>query len=41
MLTQVSRRKIQLPESGIEIALLDWGGDGPLALLHHAKGKNI
>ena len=38
MLSQVSRRKIQLPESGIEIALLDWGGDGPLALLHHANG---
>jgi len=22
----------------VEIALLDWGGDGPLALLHHANG---
>jgi pimeloyl-ACP methyl ester carboxylesterase len=38
VLTQVSRRRIQLPDSGIEIALLDWGGDGPLALLHHANG---
>jgi pimeloyl-ACP methyl ester carboxylesterase len=38
VLTQVSRRKIQLPDSGIEIATLDWGGDGPLALLHHANG---
>ena len=38
MLEQVRRRKLQLPESGIEIALLDWGGDGPLALLHHATG---
>jgi pimeloyl-ACP methyl ester carboxylesterase len=32
------RRKLQLPESAIEIALLDWGGNGPLALLHHATG---
>ena len=38
MLDQVSRRKIKLPESGVEISLLDWGGDGPLALLHHANG---
>ena len=34
----VSRRRIFLPESQIEIALQDWGGDGPLALLHHANG---
>lgn len=27
-----------LPESGLEIALLDWGGSGPLAVLHHANG---
>ena len=33
-----ARRTITLPGSGIEIALLDWGGDGPLALLHHANG---
>jgi pimeloyl-ACP methyl ester carboxylesterase len=38
MLDQVRRRKLSLPESGIEIALLDWGGSGPLALLHHATG---
>jgi pimeloyl-ACP methyl ester carboxylesterase len=38
MLSHVRRRKIALPESGVEIALLDWGGDGPLALLHHANG---
>jgi pimeloyl-ACP methyl ester carboxylesterase len=38
MLSQVTRRTITLPESGIEIALLDWGGEGPLALLHHANG---
>jgi pimeloyl-ACP methyl ester carboxylesterase len=38
MLDGVARRRIALPESGVEIALLDWGGDGPLALLHHANG---
>ena len=38
MLSQVRRRKIALPNSAIEIALLDWGGEGPLALLHHATG---
>ena len=27
-----------LPDRGVEISLLDWGGDGPLALLHHANG---
>jgi pimeloyl-ACP methyl ester carboxylesterase len=34
----VVRRRLALPERGIEVALLDWGGDGPLALLHHANG---
>jgi pimeloyl-ACP methyl ester carboxylesterase len=38
MLEHVERRRIALPEAGIEIALLDFGGDGPLALLHHANG---
>jgi len=38
MLSQVRRRKLALHGSSIEIALLDWGGDGPLALLHHANG---
>lgn len=37
MLENVRRRKLALA-SGVEIALLDWGGDGPLALLHHANG---
>jgi pimeloyl-ACP methyl ester carboxylesterase len=32
------RRRVTLPGSGIELALLDWGGPGPLALLHHANG---
>ena len=38
MLDGVKRRRLALPERGVEIALLDWGGDGPLALLHHANG---
>jgi len=25
-------------DPGVEIAILDWGGSGPLALLHHANG---
>lgn len=37
MLADVARRRLRL-DSGSEIALLDWGGDGPLALLHHANG---
>ena len=31
-------QRLPLPERGLETALLDWGGDGPLALLHHANG---
>jgi pimeloyl-ACP methyl ester carboxylesterase len=38
MLDDVERRTLPLPERAVEIALLDWGGDGPLALLHHANG---
>lgn len=34
----VVRRRVSLPGKGIEIALQDWGGDGPLALFHHANG---
>lgn len=34
----MEKRKILLPKSGLEIALLDWGGEGPLALMHHANG---
>lgn len=37
LLAGVARRRVGLA-SGIEIALLDWGGAGPLALLHHANG---
>jgi pimeloyl-ACP methyl ester carboxylesterase len=38
MLARAQRRTLRLPARGVEIALLDWGGDGPLALLHHATG---
>jgi pimeloyl-ACP methyl ester carboxylesterase len=38
VLTRVRRRRIPLPARGVELALLDWGGEGPLALLHHANG---
>src|SRR5258706_5837286 len=38
MLEDVTRRRLALPEHGVEIALLDWGGSGPLALFHHANG---
>jgi pimeloyl-ACP methyl ester carboxylesterase len=33
----VARRRVALA-TGVELALLDWGGEGPLALLHHANG---
>ncbi len=36
-LPDVARRRVVLP-TGVELALLDWGGGGPLALLHHANG---
>lgn len=38
MLDGVTRQKLRLPGSDTEIALLDWGGEGPLALMHHANG---
>jgi pimeloyl-ACP methyl ester carboxylesterase len=42
MSQEVVRKKMKLAarEGGaeVEIALLDWGGEGPLALLHHANG---
>jgi pimeloyl-ACP methyl ester carboxylesterase len=38
MLENVKRGRIALPENGVEIATLDFGGRGPLALLHHANG---
>jgi pimeloyl-ACP methyl ester carboxylesterase len=38
VLEDVKRRRIRVPNTEVEIALLDWGGTGPLALLHHANG---
>jgi pimeloyl-ACP methyl ester carboxylesterase len=38
LLAAATHRRVPLPERGIELAVLDWGGDGPLALLHHATG---
>lgn len=38
LLDHPRRRVVPLPQRGVEIAMLDWGGDGPLALLHHANG---
>lgn len=38
LLAAAAFRRVPLPARGIEIAVLDWGGDGPLALLHHANG---
>jgi len=38
LLARATSRTLALPQRGIETALLEWGGDGPLALLHHANG---
>ena len=38
MLRNVQRRRLALPEHGVEIALLDFGGEGPPLLAHHANG---
>src|SRR5262245_41180520 len=38
LLARAARRTFVLPGRGVEIAALDWGGSGPLALLHHANG---
>ncbi len=37
-LRDVVRRRVELPERGVELGILDFGGDGPLALLAHANG---
>jgi len=38
MPTGARRRRVPLPERGVELSVLDWGGGGPLALLHHGTG---
>lgn len=30
--------RVEVADGELEISVLDWGGDGPLALLHHANG---
>ena len=35
---QFKRQRLALPASGIELSLCDWGGEGPLLLMHHANG---
>ncbi len=35
---EARRRRVSLPDRGVELALLDFGGQGPLALLSHANG---
>jgi pimeloyl-ACP methyl ester carboxylesterase len=34
----VTRRRVRGSQSDVEIALLDWGGEGDLVLMHHANG---
>ncbi len=38
LLGKATARRLSLPDRGVEIALLDWGGEGPPALFHHANG---
>lgn len=38
LLSGVTRRRLAASEPGVELALLDWGGPGELAVLHHANG---
>jgi pimeloyl-ACP methyl ester carboxylesterase len=38
VLDDVRRERIRLSNGAVEISLLDWGGEGPPALLHHANG---
>lgn len=35
---RAERHRVRVPESRVEIGLLDWGGEGPLVFLHHANG---
>ena len=38
LLKGVTRRRVRGSSRGVELALLDWGGEGDLVLLHHANG---
>jgi pimeloyl-ACP methyl ester carboxylesterase len=38
LIAAATPRRVALPERGVEIAALDFGGAGPLGLAHHANG---
>jgi pimeloyl-ACP methyl ester carboxylesterase len=38
LLARAARRTFALPGRGVELAGLEWGSSGPVALLHHANG---
>lgn len=38
MLEGVVRGRLPASEPGVELAILDWGGDGELVVIHHANG---
>jgi len=38
MLEGVTRRRVEGASPEVELALLDWGGEGDLVVLHHANG---
>ena len=38
MTPDIERCSIALPERGVQLALVDWGGTGPLCLFSHANG---
>src|SRR5262245_35095353 len=38
MSTGPRRRRVRLADRGLELAVLEWDGPGPLALLSHATG---
>lgn len=38
MLEGVARRRVKGASEEVELAVLDWGGEGDLVLLHHANG---
>jgi pimeloyl-ACP methyl ester carboxylesterase len=36
--SEIRRTRLHLPSRGLSLALVDWGGDGPLAVFGHANG---
>jgi len=35
---EIRRTRLHLPDRGLSLALVDWGGDGPLVVFSHANG---